>query len=74
MNMNEPKQSRNPSSEDFAVAGVFGGSVVLEANEWDLAMGIYRVVTLYLDARSAEQLAEQLIYCAAATSHDGIAE
>ena len=52
------------------MAGVFGGSVVLEANEWDLAMGVYRVVTLYLDARSAQQLAEQLVYCAAATTPD----
>ncbi len=74
MNGNETNQAQKPGSEDFAVAGVFGGSVVLEANEWDMAMGIYRVVTLYLDARSAQQLAEQLVYCAAAASHDVIME
>lgn len=74
MNTKETNQAQKPGSEDFAVVGVFGGSVVLEANEWDLAMGIYRVVTLYLDATSAQQLAEQLVYCAAATTQDGIAE
>ena len=71
MKMKEAEFSRQPDSEDFAVAGVFGSSVVLEANEWDLAMGVYRVVTLYLDPGSAQELAQQLAYCAAATTHDG---
>ena len=72
MNSNETNSPRRANSEDFAVAGVFGGSVVLEANEWDLTMGVYRVVTLYLDPDTARQLAEQLVYCASATGHDGM--
>ena len=67
MKTNDAESRWRPDSEDFAVAGVFGSSVVLEANEWDLSMGVYRVVTLYLDPVSAQELAQQLAYCAAAT-------
>lgn len=70
MKTNDAESRWRPDSEDFAVAGVFGSSVVLEANEWDLTMGVYRVVTLYLDPGSAQELAQQLACCAAAT-HDG---
>lgn len=58
----------NEDTKDFAIIGVFGGSVVLEANEWDLSMGIYRVVTLYLNPENALDLAEQLVSCAAGAS------
>ena len=56
---------------DFAVVGVFEGSVVLEANEWDLALGSYRVVTLYLAPDSARSLADQLQHCASGVEQAG---
>ena len=56
---------------DFAVVGVFGGSVVLEANEWDHAVGAYRVVTLYLRPEIARGLADQLTSCAGGADQEG---
>ena len=57
---------------DFAVVGVFEGSVVLEANEWDFKRGVYRVVTLYLSPDTARGVAEQLVHCASGADHVGI--
>ena len=54
---------------DFAVVGVYGSRVVLEANEWDHTMGVYRVVTLYLSPDIARDLAEQLGSCASGADH-----
>lgn len=54
---------------DFAVVGVFEGTVVLEANEWDSVMRIYRVVTLYLDPAHAREIADQLHHCAMGADH-----
>lgn len=50
---------------DFAVVGVLGGKIFLEANEWDKSANIYRVVTLYLDPGHALRLADQLTACVA---------
>jgi hypothetical protein len=64
MTKSQLNQMRDEETGDFAVVGVYEGTVVLEANEWDRVMGIYRVVTLYLDPAGARQLAEQLQNCA----------
>jgi hypothetical protein len=64
----------NEETADFAVVGIFGGAVVLEANEWDLTMGVYRVVTLYLDPERARDLADQLANCANGADRDGVME
>lgn len=71
MSTEESKQVKIEETGDFAVAGVYGGSVVLEANEWDLAMGIYRVVTLYLKPEDARRLADQIHHCARGADHEG---
>ena len=65
---------QNEETGDFAIVGVYEGTVVLEANEWDRVMGIYRVVTLYLDPNGARQLADQLHDCALGADHAGGAE
>jgi len=73
--MKKPQSSpvQHEETGDFAVIGVFEGTVVLEANEWDRIMGIYRVVTLYLDPAGARQLADQLHHCALGAEHvDGV--
>lgn len=62
---------RNEETGDFAVVGVYEATVVLEANEWDRAMGIYRVVTLYLEPNGARQLADQLRDCALGADYAG---
>ena len=64
-------QMTSQETADFAVVGVFEGAVVLEANEWDFAMEVYRVVTLYLHPDSARSLAEQLTSCANGVEHAG---
>jgi hypothetical protein len=74
MSKNDSGQTRDVGAGDFAVVGVQGGTVVLEANEWDLAMGVYRVVTLYLKPANARKLADQLHSCASGADHDGIVE
>lgn len=56
---------------DFAIVGVYEGTVVLEANEWDRTMGVYRVVTLYLDPDGARQLADQIHNCALGADRSG---
>jgi hypothetical protein len=71
---NDSGQKKDMVTGDFAVVGVQGGTVVLEANEWDLAMGVYRVVTLYLKPANARKLADQLYSCASGADHDGIVE
>ena len=67
----ERSQIKGQGTQDFAVVGVHKGSVVLEANEWDLSMDVYRVVTLYLTPASALNLAEQLVSCAAGANPEG---
>jgi hypothetical protein len=62
---------KDEDTQDFAIAGVFGGHVVLEANEWDLSLGVYRVVTLYLNPEHALMLSEQLASCAVGATPDG---
>jgi len=65
---------KNGDTQDFAIVGVFGGQVVLEANEWDLSLGVYRVVTLYLNPADALSLSGQLVSCAAGAKPDGETE
>jgi len=72
MSKNDAEQKNDMITGDFAVAGVQGGTVILEANEWDLAMRVYRVVTLYLRPTNARMLADQLHSCANGADHDGI--
>jgi len=74
MSKNDFGQKKDTPTGDFAVIGVHGETVVLEANEWDLAMGVYRVVTLYLRPANARILADQLCSCANGADHDGIVE
>lgn len=71
MSKKDLQQLNDIETGDFAVVGIHGGTVVLEANEWDLTMGLYRVVTLYLSPSDARQIAEQLIGCASGADHDG---
>ena len=71
MNEGSAESPGTIGSGDFAVVGIHGGTVVLEANEWDVAMGAYRVVTLYLNPADARKVAEQLHNCAAGADHDG---
>ncbi|MBT8430119.1 MAG: hypothetical protein KJN79_09435 [Gammaproteobacteria bacterium] len=74
MSKNDSGQEKDMATGDFAVVGVQGGSVILEANEWDLAIGVYRVVTLYLEPTNARKLADQLYSCATGAAHDGVVE
>ena len=74
MSKNDSEQIKEVGTGDFAVVGVQGATVVLEANEWDLAMGVYRVVTLYLKPADARNLADQLQSCAAGADQDRIVE
>ena len=74
MSNNDSGHKKDMATGDFAVVGVQGGTVVLEANEWDLAMGVYRVVTLYLKPGNARKLADQLYSCATGADSDGIVE
>ena len=71
MNRGTTESPGTIGSGDFAVVGVHGGTVVLEANEWDVVVGAYRVVTLYLNPADAHKLAEQIHSCAAGADHDG---
>ena len=64
---------RNESTQDFAIVGVCDGNVVLEANEWDISLSLYRTVTLYLSKQYAKELADQLIVCSGSTDVDGAA-
>ena len=61
---------RNEPTQDFAVVGVCDGKVVLEANEWDLSLGLYRTVTLYLSSQYAQEIADQLVICSGGTDLD----
>jgi len=54
---------KNETTQDFAVVGVSNEKVVLEANEWDMTLGLYRVVTLYLSTEYARKLADELALC-----------
>jgi hypothetical protein len=68
MSRNDSGHKKDMAIGDFAVVGVH------EANEWDLAMGVYRVVTLYLKPANARKLADQLYSCATGADSDGIVE
>ena len=71
MSKHDSGQKKDMATGDFAVVGVQGGKIVLEANEWDLAMGVYRVVTLYLKPAHARKVADQLYSCAIGAGNDG---
>ena len=65
MNTSELREIKDTDTRDFAIIGVHKGRVAVEANERDLAMGVYRVATRYLNPENALKLAEQLVSCAA---------
>ena len=71
MKTSEPREIKDPDTRDFAIVGIHKGRVVVEANEWDLSLGVYRVVTLYLNPDNALKLAEQLVSCAAGANQEG---
>ena len=67
-------QMKVEDTTDFAVVGLFRAAVVLEANEWDVSVGAYRVVTLYLNPEDARMLADQLCSCANGVDPEGTIE
>ena len=71
--MNKPNResAEHCATGDFAVTVTEAGTVVLEANEWDRAVGGYRSVTLYLQPMEARLLAGQLARNAVEAESDG---
>lgn len=71
MNKLNRKMSDHCAGGDFALIGTEAGSVILEANEWDLALNGYRSVTLFLHPMEARLLAGQLARNAVEAESDG---